>query len=108
MGLLGSSFISSTGFSANIIIIFTLLEFFILSTPPFAVNGTKAVGNKNHILPEEAVMIGDREHDIIGAKGCGVESIGVTFGYGSVDELRNAGADHIAYQVEEIREIITA
>lgn len=51
-------------------------------------------------------MIGDREHDIIGAIGCGVESIGVTFGYGSKEELENAWADHIAYRVEEIADII--
>lgn len=61
---------------------------------------------QNGILPEEALMIGDREHDIIGAKACGVESIGVTFGYGSEDELKRAGADHIAYRVEEIAGII--
>lgn len=62
--------------------------------------------DQNGILPEEALMIGDREHDIIGAKGCGVESIGVTFGYGPEDELERAGADHIAYRVEEIVDII--
>lgn len=62
--------------------------------------------DQNAILPEEAVMIGDRKHDIIGAIGCGVESIGVTFGYGPKEELENAGADHIAYRVEEIADII--
>ncbi|MDQ0088761.1 phosphoglycolate phosphatase [Paenibacillus anaericanus] len=62
--------------------------------------------DENIISPESAIMIGDREHDIIGAKGCGVESIGVLFGYGSEEELRNAGADHIVGKVDEIREII--
>lgn len=62
--------------------------------------------DQNAILPDEALMIGDRKHDIIGAIGCGVESIGVTFGYGSKEELEQAGADHIAYRVEEIADII--
>ena len=39
------------------------------------------------------VMIGDREHDILGAKRVGIASVGVTWGYGSVDELTAAGAD---------------
>lgn len=43
-----------------------------------------------------AVMIGDREHDIIGAKENGLDSIGVLFGYGTYDELKNAGATFIA------------
>lgn len=43
-----------------------------------------------------AVMIGDREHDILGAKQTGLDSIGVTYGYGSREELQNAGATYIA------------
>ncbi|MNU06591.1 5'-nucleotidase [compost metagenome] len=52
-------------------------------------------------------MIGDREHDIIGAKACGVASIGVLVGYGSEAELSASGADYIASTVEEIGGIIT-
>lgn len=63
--------------------------------------------DENNIPAEEALMIGDREHDIIGAQGCGVTSIGVTFGYGSVEELASAGADYIAYTVSEAGEIIS-
>ena len=37
-------------------------------------------------------MIGDRLHDVIGAKANGVGCIGVTYGYGSAEELENAGA----------------
>ncbi len=62
--------------------------------------------DQNAIPPEEALMIGDREHDIIGAKGCGVASVGVLFGYGSEEELSSSGADYIASTVEEIQEII--
>ncbi|AIQ47099.1 5'-nucleotidase [Paenibacillus sp. FSL R7-0273] len=59
------------------------------------------------ITPGEAVMIGDREHDIIGAKACGVASIGVLIGYGSESELSASGADYIAATVEEIGQIVT-
>ena len=48
------------------------------------------------------VMIGDREHDIIGANKNGIDSIGVLFGYGSREELENAGATYIAETVEDI------
>ena len=40
-------------------------------------------------------MIGDRKHDVLGAKENGLRSIGVTYGYGSHDELQDAGADII-------------
>ena len=52
------------------------------------------------------VMIGDREHDIIGAKKNGVDSIGVLYGYGSREELEAAGADCIAATVEELTETL--
>lgn len=49
-----------------------------------------------------AIMIGDREHDILGAKENGLVSIGVLYGYGSEEELRLAGADYIANSVDDI------
>lgn len=54
----------------------------------------------------KAVMIGDREHDIFGAKQVGIDSIGVLFGYGSEEELKKAGADYIAPDPKTIGEII--
>lgn len=47
-----------------------------------------------------AVMIGDREHDIKGAKKTGLRSIGVLYGYASPGELENAGADFTANSPE--------
>jgi phosphoglycolate phosphatase len=38
-------------------------------------------------------MIGDREHDIIGAKENGIFGFGVLWGYGTKDELENSGAN---------------
>ena len=54
----------------------------------------------------QAVMIGDRRHDIIGAKKCGLESIGVLYGYGSEEELRGAGADYLAAGVGQLKELL--
>ncbi len=45
---------------------------------------------------EQATMIGDRRFDIEGAKANGVRAIGVGWGFGSGDELREAAADAIA------------
>ena len=50
----------------------------------------------------KAVMVGDREHDVIGANQNGLDSIGVLFGYGDRDELEKAGATYIAPTVEDI------
>ena len=43
----------------------------------------------------DAVMVGDRAEDILGAQANGIASIGVTYGYGSLEELRAAGATRI-------------
>ncbi|MBE6694340.1 MAG: HAD family hydrolase [Ruminococcaceae bacterium] len=42
------------------------------------------------------LMVGDRMHDILGAKKTGLRSCGVLFGYGSLDELNEIGPDFIA------------
>ena len=54
----------------------------------------------------EAVMIGDRKHDILGAKENGLSSIGVLFGYGSREELEAAGASFIIEKPMDIPEIV--
>lgn len=54
------------------------------------------------------VMIGDREHDILGAKENGLDSIGVLYGYGDYEEHKNAGATNIAETVEDVLKIIIA
>lgn len=54
-----------------------------------------------------AVMIGDRKHDIIGAKANGLHSIGVLYGYGSKEELLATGADHIANSPADILHYIS-
>lgn len=53
-----------------------------------------------------AVMVGDREHDVLGAKAIGMDSIGVLYGYGDLEEHKNAGATYIAEKPEDILKII--
>ena len=52
------------------------------------------------------IMIGDREHDVIGAKALNIESIGVLHGYGSYDELSNSGANYIVKDVKELHSLL--
>ncbi|MBQ7654199.1 MAG: HAD-IA family hydrolase [Clostridia bacterium] len=59
------------------------------------------VENKN-----EALMVGDRKFDILGAKGAGIRSVGVTYGFGSREEFEKAGADFIVDTPNEIYEIV--
>ncbi len=54
----------------------------------------------------KVVMVGDREHDILGAKKLGIKSIGVLYGYGDKKEHEEAGADFIVQSVSDIKNII--
>lgn len=45
---------------------------------------------------ERTVMVGDREHDVLGAARHGIDAVGVLWGYGSADELTAAGAVALA------------
>ena len=54
----------------------------------------------------ESIMIGDREHDILGANKVGMDSIGVLFGYGDNDELKKAGAAYIVKEMTDILNIV--
>ncbi|HVX44340.1 MAG TPA: HAD family hydrolase [Mycobacteriales bacterium] len=40
----------------------------------------------------EVIMVGDREHDVVGARRCGLDCIGVLWGFGTAEELTAAGA----------------
>lgn len=51
------------------------------------------------------LMVGDRYFDIDGAKGAGVDSCGVLFGYGNEQEFKEHGATYIVSQAQEIVEI---
>jgi len=91
-----------------------IVEHFELSGRLRAVHGSLLDGRRvrkhdliDHVLrvegvrADEAVMIGDREHDVLGARRAGVASLAVTWGFGSREELAAAGPDGI---VESPRE----
>lgn len=54
----------------------------------------------------KVVMVGDRKQDVIGAKTIGIDCIGVLYGYGDYDELKNAGATYIVNSVSELTELL--
>lgn len=50
----------------------------------------------------EVLMVGDRKHDVIGAKACGIDCVGVLWGYGSEKELMGAGAVGVIERPDEL------
>lgn len=56
----------------------------------------------------EVVMVGDRSYDIEGAKYCGIESIGATYGYSQPGELEEAGAEYTAEDVGSLTSLCRA
>jgi len=65
-----------------------------------------ALDNLNKDRKLKTVMIGDRKHDIIGASQTSINSIGVTWGYGSIDELVSSGATTIIDSPDILYDII--
>lgn len=54
----------------------------------------------------KSVMVGDRKFDIIGAKNNSIKSIGVTYGYGTLEELRLYKPDFIVSNCSEIKALL--
>jgi phosphoglycolate phosphatase len=82
-----------------------ILQHFGLDTRFIAIRGPELDGThdnkadlvahivrQHHIDVSQAVMIGDREHDMIAAGRNAMRAVGVTWGYGSKEELTGAGA----------------
>ena len=58
------------------------------------------------LVPEDAAMIGDREYDIIGARGNGVLAVGALWGFGTREELLGAGADHLVSMPSAVKSLV--
>ena len=58
------------------------------------------------IEKDKVYMIGDRRFDVEGARAQGVESVGVTYGYGSMEEMKEAKADYIVRSVAELHKFL--
>ncbi len=57
-------------------------------------------------LRDHVIMVGDRDHDVLGAMHHGIACIGVTWGYGSIEELLTAGAVELAETPAEVVELV--
>jgi phosphoglycolate phosphatase len=65
-----------------------------------------SAGSGETLHMEDVYMIGDRKYDVEGAKSLGVECVGVSFGYGSLEELKEAKADYIVKSVPELEKFL--
>ncbi len=54
--------------------------------------------------PSQVIMVGDRSFDVDGAKECGIETIGVLYGYGNAQELEPAKA--VVETVAQLQEML--
>lgn len=80
-------------------------------------NESKNRLNKTHVIrdiklahpdltSQNTIMIGDRNHDVLGAKANGIESIGVLYGFGDRQELEEAGAKYIVATVSDLKNLL--
>lgn len=53
-----------------------------------------------------AIMVGDRSHDMIAARNCNMEALGVTYGYGSAEELQGADAGRIVHRPQDLAGVL--
>lgn len=62
----------------------------------------KFILQQENLIPEETIMVGDRSHDIKAALANGVSSLGVLWGYGTLEELTIAGAENLIHEPHEL------
>ncbi len=55
---------------------------------------------------EDIIMVGDTKYDVLGAKALNIPTIGVTWGYGTAEELQNAGAVALADTMDELYNLL--
>lgn len=92
-----------------------ILDHFDIADPFTSINGSELDGtrsekkklisyiiNKQNIGKDKSIMIGDRKHDIIGAIGNEMPGIGVLWGYGSREELEQAGAEYLIESPQDL------
>jgi phosphoglycolate phosphatase len=56
--------------------------------------------------PARTALVGDRSFDVDAGREMGITTVGVTWGYGSLDELRAHGPDHVADTFADLRSIV--
>ncbi len=99
-----------------------ILDYFSISDQFLFVGGSELDGNRqqkgdvikyvletNNIRDlSKTIMIGDRKYDIIGAKENNIDSMGVLYGYGSHEELTQAGADYIVATTNQLNDFLNS
>ncbi len=66
----------------------------------------QAVMNEHRLNPADTVMVGDRSHDVLGGTKRGIPVIGVLYGYGSQEELSQAGALSLVKNAQELKHFL--
>jgi phosphoglycolate phosphatase len=101
------------GFAREIVRHFALGEFFdaVYGPSEDGVLHDKAeliayVLRAERLAPERSIMIGDRAHDVLGARANGARAIGALWGYGSRDELTQAGAHALAANPGDLAQLL--
>jgi phosphoglycolate phosphatase len=72
--------------------------------PAMLLQALRATGVK----PEDAIFVGDTTYDMQMARAASLRSIGVSWGYHNSDQLAAAGASHLAFTVDELRDHVQA
>jgi len=64
------------------------------------------VCDRKRLRPAEAAMVGDRSHDMVGARNNGLRAVGVLYGFGSHEELIGAGAEVTCHTPGELLDVL--
>ena len=104
--LSGRGYILGVASSKGLMYVEQILDYFQISSFFTVIEGSRMDGSrlsKGDVIQEalkklnmenhrdQAVMVGDRKYDILGAREAGIDCIAVSYGYGSVQELEQAG-----------------
>lgn len=103
------------------VMVYKVLNHFKLTSYFDVIVGSELDGrrtDKNEVVEEvlrrlmanadETAMVGDRCYDMVGACNYDLMAVGVTYGYGTYLELKNAGADKIVDTVEDLKNYLLA
>lgn len=64
------------------------------------------IQSETDFLPADTVMIGDRKYDILAARASGLLAVGALWGYGSREELDEAGAHHLVTRPKVLSDLL--
>jgi phosphoglycolate phosphatase len=62
--------------------------------------------NQTKLIHEETAIVGDRKDDVAAGKQNGIRTIGVTYGYGSKQEIAESNPDYICHSLSDLRNIV--